>query len=68
MEDKGMTRAQLTAAILTSPASLSSLDDTVHDAASLMASAANNGGLDGQIDFLIDTCGWTAEQILTSIS
>lgn len=40
------------------------LDGCVHDAASQLASAANNGGIEDQIDFLIDTCGWTAEMIL----
>ena len=63
-----MTRAQLKAEILKAGAESASIDDTVIEAASHMASAANNGGLDGQIDFLIDTCGWTEESILASIS
>jgi len=41
------------------------LGDLVHYAASHMASAANNGGVDDQVDFLIDTCGWTIENIYT---
>jgi len=43
------------------------LDEITHDAASQLASSANNGGLDDQIDFLLDTCGWTAEDILQAI-
>jgi hypothetical protein len=43
------------------------LDDTVHDAASQQASNANNGGLDSQVDFLLDTCGWTPQNILNAL-
>jgi hypothetical protein len=44
------------------------LDSIVHDAASQMASAANNDGVEGQLDFLIDTCGWTEEDILNGVT
>ena len=43
------------------------LDDIVHDAASTLASNANNGGVDAQLDFLMDKCGWDAEDILKQI-
>lgn len=43
------------------------LDDVVHDAASGLASDANNSGLDGQIEFLVDTCGWTTEDIINNV-
>ena len=43
------------------------LDDTVHDAASQLASNANNEGIDGQLNFLMDTCGWSSEDILNKI-
>jgi len=39
------------------------LDDIVHDAASQMASNANNGGVDEQIEFLTVISGWTEEDI-----
>ena len=39
------------------------LDDIVHDAASQMASNANNGGVDEQIEFLTVIGGWTEEDI-----
>lgn len=43
------------------------LDDIVHDAASSLATNANNGGLDDQIEFLVTTCGWTEEQIMEAL-
>jgi CO dehydrogenase/acetyl-CoA synthase epsilon subunit len=45
----------------------SDLVDIVHDAASSLASDANNEGIDGQINFLMDTCGWTTEDIINKI-
>ena len=33
------------------------LDEVVHEAASLIASGVNNGGLDEQVDFLIQNMG-----------
>ena len=43
------------------------LDGIVHDAASNLASNANNEGIDGQINFLLDTCGWTSQDVLNAI-
>ena len=43
------------------------LDDVVHDAASSLASNANNGGMKEQIEFLITTCGWSEEDILRAL-
>lgn len=43
------------------------LDDTTHDAASILASEANNGGLEAQVDFLMDKCGWSAEDIIKEV-
>lgn len=43
------------------------LDDVVHDAASQLASNANNCGLDEQINFLTTTCEWSEEDILKSL-
>lgn len=42
------------------------LDDIVIDAAQSLASNANNGGIDEQIEFLITLCGWSEEDILNS--
>ena len=38
------------------------VDEIVHAAASSMASAANNEGLEGQLKFLTDA-GWTEKEI-----
>jgi len=46
---------------------ISHLSSVVDDAASQMATAANKEGVEGQIDFLIDTCGYTPEMILQQI-
>jgi len=43
------------------------LDEVVHDAASQLASNANNDGMSSQVDFLITTCGWTEDQILSEL-
>jgi hypothetical protein len=45
----------------------SSLDETVHDAASQMATNANNGGLEEQINFLYHTCEWTPQDIINAL-
>jgi hypothetical protein len=42
----------------------SHLDDLVHTAASNLATNANNGGVESQVDFLMDTCGWSSEDII----
>jgi len=49
------------------PDMISHLSSVVDDAASQMATAANKEGVEGQIDFLIDTCGYTPEMILQQI-
>lgn len=41
------------------------LDDVVHDAASTLASNANNEGLNGQIQFLT-SLGWSFEEIFNA--
>lgn len=40
------------------------LDEDVHDAASRMASDTNNGGIDAQVDFLVEHLGYFAAQTL----
>ena len=40
------------------------LDDLVHDAASGAGSAANNAGVAGQVEFLFDQFGETAEVVI----
>lgn len=39
------------------------LDEVVHDAASQLASNANNHGERGQIEFLTTVCGWDSKDI-----
>lgn len=43
------------------------LDDIVHEAASQLGSDANNGGLDGQIEFLTDKCGWSLDDVWATL-
>jgi hypothetical protein len=43
------------------------LDNLVHDAASQLASNANNGGIEDQLNFLMNTCGWTSEDITNKL-
>jgi hypothetical protein len=62
-----VTKAELKQEIQKKGIESAMLDDTVHDAASSLGTDANNGGLDAQIDFLMDTCGWSAEDILKQI-
>ena len=57
------TRAQLKAWLLKEGYEASSLDEVVHLAADGAASDANNGGLDAQLDFLLDKCGWGVEGV-----
>ena len=42
------------------------LDDLVHDAASSLASAANNGGVASQVEFLVGQ-GFTADDIRAAV-
>lgn len=46
----------------------SALDEACHDAASAMASNANNEGTSGQIEFLRIVCGFTDNEILEAAS
>jgi hypothetical protein len=46
---------------------LHALDDVVHDAASAMASNANNNGCHSQIEFLKHLAGWSDEDILKAL-
>jgi hypothetical protein len=62
-----MTKAEFRVELVKKGIESSLLDDIVHEAASSLASNANNGGIDGQIDFLIDTCGWSHEDILNRL-
>ena len=39
------------------------LDEIVHDAASQLASNANNDGMSNQLDFLTVTCGWSDQEV-----
>jgi hypothetical protein len=62
-----MVKAELKETLQKNGIEASSLDDIVHDAASSKASDANNGGTEGQIDFLLNTCGWTPQDILNAL-
>ena len=44
------------------------LDEAVHQAASDMASNANNGGLSEQVEFLKTLAGWLDEDIIKAAS
>lgn len=44
------------------------LDILVHDAASDLATKANNNGVHGQIEFLKVVCGWSDEDIFKEVS
>ena len=62
-----MTKQELKDFLLKNGIEASHLDDIVHDAASQLATNANNEGIDGQLNFLMDTCGWSSEDITNSI-
>jgi hypothetical protein len=62
-----MTKSELKKQLMEKGIESSLLDDTCHEAASSLASNANNGGLDSQIDFLIDTCEWSPKDILKTV-
>ena len=44
------------------------LDEIVHEAASSMASSANNGGTIGQIVFLKAIAGWSDKDIIKAVA
>ena len=58
-----MTKNELKEKIQQAGLESAHLDDVVHDATSRLGSDANNGGLDSQLDFLIDTCGHDPENV-----
>lgn len=60
-----MNNSELKTALLNEGIESVHLDDIVHDAASIQASNANNGGIDSQIEYLNNT-GLTNEEILNS--
>ena len=62
-----MTKTQLKEVLREKGYECAHLDDVVHDAASTLASNTNNGGIDSQIDFLIDTCDLSPESIINKI-
>ena len=64
---KGTKKSELKKFFLEEGIESAHLDDIVHDAASGLASDANNEGIDGQINFLMDTCGWTTEDITSKV-
>jgi len=62
-----MSKSELKKLLLEKGIESSHLDDTCHDAASTLASNANNEGIDGQLEFLMEKCGWSSEDILKAI-
>lgn len=62
-----MIKAELKTIFLKEGIEASSLDDIIHDAASKQATDANNGGIEGQINYLLDTCEWTPQNILDAL-
>ena len=61
-----MVKAELKQILLKNGIEASSLDETVHNEASQQASAANNEGIDGQLDFLMGH-GWTPQDIINAL-
>lgn len=62
-----MVRAELKEILLKNGLEAASLDDITHDAASSLATNANNEGVDGQLEFLLTTCGWSPQDIIDRI-
>jgi hypothetical protein len=62
-----MTMAELKDYLFEQGIGAGTLDDIVHDAASEMASSANNYGLSAQLHFLHVRAGWDADEILTAV-
>lgn len=44
------------------------LDELVHQAASALASNANNGGIAEQVDFLTGVAGWSHNEITEAVN
>lgn len=65
--ENNMTKPELKKFLMDKGIESSHLDDLVHDAASQLASNANNGGTEDQLNFLMDTCDWTSEDILEKL-
>lgn len=66
-EFKAAKKSELKKALFNKGIEAANLDDLVHDAASELATAANNNDIDGQLDFLLETCGWSPEDILNKV-
>lgn len=62
-----MVKAELKAILLKNGLESASLDDLVHDAASSLATDANNGAIDEQLNFLLTTCGWSPQDIIDRV-
>jgi hypothetical protein len=62
-----MTTKQLKKKLFNEGIEASSLDSIVDECAHQMADAANQGGIDDQLDFLTETCGKDAKSILTAL-
>jgi hypothetical protein len=62
-----MGKSELKKLLLEKGIESANLDDVCHDAASNLASSANNEGIDGQLEFLLEKCGWSSEDILKAI-
>lgn len=66
-EFKAVKKNELKKALFDKGIEAANLDDLVHEAAEELASGANNNGIDGQLDFLLETCGWSPEDILNKV-
>ena len=62
-----MNKDELKAKLLEEGFEAAHIDEVTHDAASLLATNANNAGVDGQIDFLNEVCGMSYDLIYTTI-
>jgi hypothetical protein len=62
-----MVKAMLKRILLVNGHKASSLNDLVHSAASQEATNANNGGIDEQLNFLLNTCGWHPQNIINEL-
>lgn len=66
-EFKAVKKSELKKALFNKGIEAAHMDDIVQEAASELASGANNNGIDGQLDFLLETCGWSPEDILNKL-
>jgi hypothetical protein len=61
-----MVKAKLKEILLKNGIESASMDEIVHNEASQQASSANNEGIDGQINFLMEH-GWTPQNIINAL-